>query len=182
MSQIEARDILSDDAGLQVSGRDTECDDEDGLKLVPVGESIRYRKRAQSAEKKAEALAEQLAAANQKMIEISQELDGLQLEQKLTRKLAAAGAMDLEAAVLVAKARMQGKSEADVEGCVERLKREKQYLFGVAVGTAAAKRTAGVKDRVSQSQAVLERAAKRAVRTGSRADLQEYLRLRRNLL
>jgi hypothetical protein len=174
MGQIDTEEVISGDIEAASDG--------DGAKLVPVTESIRYRRRAQSAERKAEVLAEQLASANQRIAQISEEMSGLQLEHKLSRKLAAAGVVDLETGVLVAKVKMQGKSEADVDGCIEQLKKEKQYLFGTTGGIAAAKKTAGVKDRVSQSQTVLDRASKKAARTGNRTDLQEYLRLRRNLL
>ena len=51
MSPIETQDILSED----IIG----AGDNDNMKLVPVAESIRYRKRAQSAEKKIEVLTEQ---------------------------------------------------------------------------------------------------------------------------
>jgi len=85
--------------------------------------------------------------------------------------------------VLVAKVRMEGQEEADVDGVIEQLKKEKQYLFGGDnTRTAAAQKTAGVKDRVQNRQAVLERAAKKAATTGNRTDLQEYLKLRRDLL
>ncbi len=154
----------------------------DATKLVPVTESIRYRKRAQSAEKKSEGLAEQLADANHKIDQMSRDLSDLQTEQKLVRKLAAAGAVDLEAAVLVAKTRLEGKPEADIDACVEQLRREKAYLFGGSTETSPFRKTAGTRDRAKQTQTALEQAAKKAARTGSRADLQHYLRLRRNLL
>ena len=159
-----------------------DLDGNDAAKLVPVTESIRYRKRAQSAEKKSESLAEQLAEANQKIGRMAQDLTDLQIEQKLVRKLAAAGAADLEAAVLVAKTRMEGKPEADIDACIEQLRREKAYLFGGSMETATFRKTAGAKDRAKQTQTALEQAAKKAARTGSRADLQHYLKLRRNLL
>lgn len=159
-----------------------ELDGNDAAKLVPVTESIRYRRRAQSAEKKSETLAEQLAEANQKIARMSQDLGDLQIEQKLVRKLAAAGVTDLEAAVLVAKTRMEGKPEADVDTCIEQLRKEKAYLFGGSSETATFRKTAGAKDRAKQTQTALEQAAKKAARTGSRADLQHYLKLRRNLL
>lgn len=159
-----------------------ESNDSDVTRLVPVVESIRYRKRALSAEKKAQVLADQLAEANQKVAQMSQDLNSLQVEQELTRKLVAAGVSDLEAAVLMARARMHGEGEADVDRCVEQLKEEKRYLFGGSTETVASRKTAGAKDRVTHSQTVLERTAKKAARTGNRADLQEYLKLRRNLL
>jgi len=159
-----------------------DLDGNDAAKLVPVTESIRYRRRAQSAEKKSESLAEQLADANQKITRMSQDLSDLQIEQKLAHKLAAAGAADLEAAVLVAKTRMEGRPEAEVDACIEQLRREKAYLFGGPTETATFRKTAGAKDRAKQTQTALEQAAKKAARTGSRADLQHYLKLRRNLL
>jgi hypothetical protein len=165
--------ILSEDNAEQVS--------DENLKLVPVGESIRYRKRAQSAEKKAETLAEELAQAKTQISEMNEQLSNIQLEQKLVKKLSAAGVVDLETAVLVAKTRLTKGDEADLDGCVEQLKKEKQHLFGSG-NAATSKKTSGVRDRQVNAQSGLERAAKRAAKSGSRTDLQEYLKLRRNLL
>ena len=176
MSQIDDEEkILSEDI--------TEQGESDSLKLVPVAESIRYRKRAQSAEKKVETLAQALAEAKSQAAKVAQALNDIQIEQKLTRKLAAAGTVDLETAVLIAKAKIEGQSEADLDACVEQLKKEKQYLFGNNNGsTATAKKTAGAKDRETFNQTTLERAAKKAATTGNRTDLQEYLKLRRNFV
>jgi len=174
MSPIEMQDVLSED--IEGAG------DNDGSRLVPVAESIRYRKRAQSAEKKLEVLTEQLAQAQAQTAKLSEQLSGVQTEQKLTRQLAAAGAVDLETAVLIAQARMQGQAEADVTGVIEQLKKEKQYLFGGATPGMMPMKTAGVKDRLISNETILERAAKKAATTGNRADLHEYLRLRRNFL
>ena len=154
----------------------------DATKVVPVTESIRYRRRAQSAEKRAQDLAEQLTQANEKIAQMSEDLDSLQLDQKLARKLMTAGAIDLEGAVLIAKTRLQNQAEIDIDSCVEQLKNEKHYLFGAVPDTAAPRKTAAVKDRVTPGQTTLERAAVRAARTRHRADLLEYLKLRRKLL
>ncbi len=129
-----------------------------------------------------EILAEQLAQAKREAAEAAAQLNGIKTEQVLMRKLAEAGASDLETAILVAKARMEGLNEADADGVIEKLKAEKQYLFGgERRGFAAARKTAGVKDKTQNSQTALERAARRAAKSGSRADLHEYLRLRRAL-
>jgi hypothetical protein len=176
MSQIDTdENILSEDITKQ-------DDTNNSLKLVPVAESIRYRKRAQSAEKKVETLAEQLTQAKSQVSEIAEELNNIQTEQKLMHKLAVAGAVDLETAVLIAKAKIEAETEADLDGVIEQLKKEKQYLFNNNSGTVTAKRTAGAKDRIQNSQTVLERAAKKASTTGNRTDLQEYLKLRRNFI
>jgi len=174
MSPIETQEILSED----ING----ASDSDNMKLVPVTESIRYRKRAQSAEKKVEALMEQLAEAKLQAKLMSEQLSDIQAEQKLTRKLAAAGTVDMETAVLLAKAKMEGQTEADLDSVIEQLKNEKQYLFGGAGRTVTAKKTSGARERITSNQTVLERAAKKAATTGNRTDLQEYLKLRRNFL
>ena len=176
MSQIDDKEtILSED----ITGQG---DINNSLKLVPVAESIRYRKRAQSAEKKIETLAEQLAQAKSQASEMAEELRSIQVEQKLMHKLAAAGTIDLETAVLIAKAKVEAETEADLDGAIEQLKKEKQYLFAGTNTAATAKKTAGAKDRVQNSQTILERAAKKAATTGNRTDLQEYLKLRRNFV
>jgi len=175
MSQVDDESILSETTVEQDGG--------ESFKLVPVGESIRYRKRAQSAEKKVEALAEQLAQAQSRASEMTEQLQGLQVEQKLMRKLAAAGVVDLETAVLIAKARVDGQEDADMGGVVEQLRREKQYLFGGQISSGmTAKMTSGVKDRMRNGQTVLEKAAKEAAVSGNRTDLQKYLKLRRNFV
>jgi hypothetical protein len=175
MSQIDAdENILSED----VEGQD----DTKNQKLVPVAESIRYRKRAQSAEKKLEALTEELAQTKLQASEMAEELSGVRMEQRLTQKLAAAGAIDVEAAVLIAKTKIGNGTEADLDGIIQQLKREKQYLFSGTSAVAIAKKTAGAKDRMQNNQTILERAAKKAATTGNRTDLHEYLKLRRNFV
>ena len=178
MSQIDQEQILSED---QVSQSDILGD---SSRLVPVTESIRYRKRAQSAEKQAQELLEQLNQTKSHAEELENQLSDIKTEQKLTSKLASAGVVDLEAAVLIAKSRMTGSNGGDIESIVEKLKKEKQYLFSRKDDSAvtAAKRTTPAKDRVVNNPSVLERAAKRAASTGNRVDLQEYLKLRRNHL
>jgi len=185
MSASESQEILSEDI--------MESSDRDNLKLVPLAESIRYRRRAQGAEKRVESLTEELAEAKSQVTKMSEQLNDIRLEQKLMRKLTAAGTVDLETAVLIAKARMEGQAsassvepnEADLDGVIEQLKKEKQYLFATTNGTAGAvtaKKTASAKERVQNSQTILERAAKKAATTGNRADLQKYLKLRRNFM
>jgi len=176
MSPIETRD---NDLSETTAGH---SDINNSTKLVPVVESIRYRKRAQSAEKEAETLAEQLAQAKEEVSQMVERLKGIEDEQKLMRKLAAAGAVDLEAAVLIAKARAEAQNDADLDSVIEQLKKEKQYLFACGGSHVVAKKTAGAKDRMQNSQSILEKAAKKAATTGNRTDLQEYLKLRRNFV
>lgn len=148
-------------------------------KLVPVSEAIRYRKRAQIAEKKAAELQEQLREAVEKKDVLAGKVSEIKFEHDLADKLITAGAVDLEAAMLIAKSRMQGDEQADADAVIEQLRKQKGYLFDETERVSAASKTAGVKERVSSGKKVLERAAKKAATSGNRADLQEYLRLRR---
>ena len=152
-----------------------------GERLVPVGEAIRYRKRAQSAEQEAAALQQQLEASEAKSKQLAGELDEAKHEKELIASLVAAGASDLEAAVLLAKARMEG-TNGDVGSVVEQLKKEKTYLFEGVETSVVASKTSGVRERKPSGQGLLDRAAKRAATSGSRADMQEYLRVRRQFV
>jgi hypothetical protein len=64
---------------------------------------------------------------------------------------------------------------------VEQLKKEKQYLFGEKASEIAPIRTSPAKEQRNPAGA-LERAAKKAAGTGSRSDLQEYMRKRRSVV
>jgi len=176
MSQIDTEEFALPEA-------EAGQEETDNLRLVPVAESIRYRKRAQGAEKKIELLTEQLEQAKSQAANLSEQLSGIQAEQELVRKFAATGTVDLETAVLIAKARLESDEKADLDSVIEQLKKEKQYLFTNNINPAVATRkTASAKDRTQNSQTVLERAAKKAATTGNRTDLQQYLKLRRNFL
>ncbi|MCU0918262.1 MAG: hypothetical protein MUC88_27410 [Planctomycetes bacterium] len=126
--------------------------------------------------------ATQLTEANERIARLSRDLDDLRTEQRLVHKLAAAGVVDLETAVLVAQARTNGGDPAQIDACIAQLRKDKAYLFGPPADPATARRTAGVKDRTTPGGTALQQAATKAARTGSRADLLQYLRLRRNLV
>jgi len=180
MSQIDTdEDVLSE---TEAGHSDEEQEMTDNRKLVPVAESIRYRKRAQGAEKKVEVLSEQLAQAKSQVTKLTEQISNTQTEQKLMRRLIAAGTVDLETAVLIARTRLHGQNEADIDSVVEQLKKDKQYLFTDDGPTVKVTKTAGPRQRSTNSRTTLERAAKKAATTGNRTDLQEYLKLRRNFL
>ena len=174
MSQIDTEQSLAK--------ADSHQDEDENRRLVPVSESIRYRKRAQSAEKEAEVLAEQLEQAKTQVERLSGRLEKIEHHQQLTTKLANAGAIDVEGAVAIAQARLSADPDSDAEQVIEQLKREKQYLFAASGGVSSARKTAGVRERPSSGQAALVSAAKRAATTGNRTDLQEYLKLRRSFV
>lgn len=175
------------DADAQVLSEDTEIDDQmvsGNSRFVPVNKAIHYRKRAQSAEKKIEELTEQLNQAKSQSANLEQQLNEINVEHKLTRKLACAGAADIETALLVAKTKAAGNSDADLDGIIEQLKKEKQFLFNSSFKSEplASQKTASAKENPASSNSTLERAAKKAAVSGSVTDLQQYLKLRRNFV
>ncbi len=151
-------------------------------KLVPVSESIRYRKRAQNAEKQLAILEHDLEKKKTENQQLAENLDQAENEQKLMTRLASAGVIDLDAAVLIAKAKMEKEETADVSSVIEKLREEKGYLFFPSGNELVPTLTAGAKERMPSGKNVLERAARKAAKTGLRADLQEYLKLRRNII
>ncbi len=162
----------------QVLSEDEVLGDE---KLVPVGESIRYRKRAQNAEKQAAGLEQELKLSTEKNEELAGQLEKLKLEQKVGTSLIKAGVKDMEAAVLITKARMESEGE-DVDSVIDQLRKDKGYLFADIEISPAASKTAGVKQRTGGGQAVLENSAKRAAVSGSRTDVHDYMKVRRQFV
>ena len=115
---------------------------------------------------------------------LKEKVERLEAERKMVLKLASAGAKDIETAVLVGRSRLSGTEEKDIAAVVEGMKKEKAYLFGEEPTKRVVetpRRAGGAKERRQDAGTPLERAAKRAAVSGSRTDLQEYLRLRRNI-
>ncbi len=146
----------------------------EGVRAMPASEVA--RRRAQLAHKQVEDLTAELAGAREQAEQSSRELARLRGERELMHKLAAAGATDLEAAVLLAQSRMADKTPQDADAVVEQLRRDRPWLFA---GPAVTPRgTAGPRHRARPANPA-ERAAQRAAATGRRADVHEYLRLSR---
>ncbi len=151
-------------------------------KMVPVAEAIRYRKRAQSAEKEAAGLTDEVARLRRTNEELSAEVRMLQADAALATALVAAGVIDLEAATLMARSRMDKEGNQDPTAVVAALQKEKAWLFRPAAATPAAARTAGIREPRPNAQKMLEDAARQAAASGSRADVHEYMRRRRKLV
>ena len=164
------------DLDSRVLSEDTDSGDE---KLVPVGEAIRYRKRAQGAEKEASDLAEEAKQLRKLNEELTGDLEAMRTDHELMRALSSAGAVDLEGAVLIARNRMANGEEKEIASVVELLRQEKSYMFDGPPRREVASKTAGVKEKASGGERVLEGRAKKAVASGSRADVHEYMRIRR---
>ena len=171
MSQIDAETNSSEEQ------------EQTGGRLVDVSEAIRYRKRAQGAEQRQTVLQQELAENKAEVERLSKNLSQMTIERQLIDKLVSAGVRDLEAAVIIGKARLDNDKKAAPADVVEQLKKEKSYLFSDSGFAApAGAKTSGVKERLFGATSVLERTAKKAAKSGSRTDLQEYLRARRNFV
>lgn len=152
-------------------------------RLVDVSEAIRYRKRAQNAEQKQVQLEQELGESRAEVERLNANLSQMTMERQLMEKLVSTGVRDLDAALILGKAKLEENKKATAAEIVEQLKKEKSYLFSESSNTACAgAKTSGVKDKLSGAASVLERAAKKAANSGSRADLQEYLRARRKFI
>lgn len=145
-------------------------------KLVPVGEAIRYRKRAQTAEQQLEEIREELRTAQMKLTEADQTITGLERRQKVDALLADADAIDLETARLLTERAVSLMDEPDVELAVSDLRRHKPYMFRriTASGVSAMAPSIG-----PDGHDPAEQAAEQATQSGDRRDLLRYLRLKR---
>jgi hypothetical protein len=167
---------------------------EPDAKLVPVTESIKYRRRAQQAEGRLHELeqqltdlraqlehrGEELAVAEAQRDEARVQLTAAGNQHRAERLLAEAGVVDFEAAGLLLAKRMDLAGDLEDEAIrrgVEQLVLDKPFL--VRPAAALPRATASVRSERPGSFAQLTRAAERAVQTGNRRDVAEYLRLRR---
>ena len=147
----------------------------EGEKMVPVGEAIRYRKRAQAAEQEVEALKGRLQDTSVELEQAKQAIEEQERRERINQLLAEADAVDLDVARLLTEAAVEMMEEPDIQGVVEDLRRHKPYLFkkGQLDGGMMPAR---LRERVDYQA---EEAAERAAQSGNRRDLLRYLRLRR---
>lgn len=163
-------------------------------KLVPVAESIKYRRRAQQAEERLQQIEQQLtelqsqlehrseeiAQAEAQRDEANQHLVNVQNRMLAERMMSQAGVVDIEAASLLLGKRMDLNEELEPEAIslkVEQLLLDKPFLRS-PLSPPLPPTTASPKVRPNPA-AMLAQAAQRAARSGGRRDVAEYLRLRR---
>ncbi|MGA2265411.1 MAG: hypothetical protein ABSH10_03160 [Phycisphaerae bacterium] len=163
-------------------------------RLVPVSESIKYRRRAQQAENRLQEIeqhvvelkaqmdhrSEELALAEAQRDEARSQLVAAANQRSAERYLMEAGVVDLEAANLLLSKRLDLAGDPDDEAIrrnVEQLLLDKPFLLRPAASLPPS--TASPRSERLGPFAQLAQAAERAVRTGSRRDVAEYLRLRR---
>ena len=165
-------------------------------KVVPVSESIRYRRRAQQAEKRAtqleqqlqetqakfESQLEELASAEAQRDELADQLTRTRHQRRLERTLEEFGVLDTEAAILLLDKESKLSPDADdsaIQTAVEGLLSSKPYLCGPGASPLPGA-TAASRGRAS-ARSQLAGAAQRAIQSGDRRDIARYLRLRRQM-
>ena len=147
----------------------------DHEQLVPVTEAIRYRKRAQAAE-------QELQGLQQEFQKQQQQLADLQVHTQLSEGLMAQGANDLKVAVLLGQDKRRAKPDMPLNELIEELKNERPGLFGSAPAAGMlGMPTATVRGGTAGGTVRLEQAARQVRQSGSRKDMQDYLRLRRHV-
>lgn len=163
-------------------------------KLVPVNEAIKYRRRAQQAESRLQQVEqqlndvrtqfeerlEQLATADAARDEMQHQLEAVRARASAEGALYGAGVVDIEAASALLEKRLSFDDELDAERlaqAVDQLLQDKPFLLAPAV--ALPDKTASARPREAGMGARLARAASQAVSSGSRRDVADYLRLRR---
>jgi hypothetical protein len=155
---------------------DTSVSDE---KVVPVAEAIRYRKRAQAAEKELIEAQRKLQETETQNNQLQQQLSQTKQEQTLKEKLLAAGAADTETVMLVIKNRLAQDDKAEMDKVIEQVRLEKPHLFESLSTATAFSSTRGTKDKSAATQQSLKTAAAKAAQTAGKAELMEYMRTRR---
>lgn len=170
---VEREDVEGAEEPSSETGEREHC----GERMVPLSESVRYRRRAQAAERRYKELEERLSGVRGELERTREALDSAERRRQIDLLLIEAEARDLEAARLLTEAAVAQMDEVDVEAAVSELRRRKPYLFrsvdrGGSPGGRSQRYRGGAGDQ-------LDEAAAEAAVSGNRRDLLRYLRLRR---
>lgn len=158
---------------------------EDNERLVPVSEAIRYRRRAQAAEQQLRALEKQVSLQQQAHEAAVARAEQSERDCVLTQELVKAGVQDVEAGLLLLEQRLLPKGDGHKEPgeAIQELCRERPWLFQMEPGGVRRELsgpTAGIRTNTTAGTSALRELAARAQESGSRQDVQAYLRLRRS--
>lgn len=178
---------------------DLQLGGDNGAKVVPVAEAIKYRRRAQQAEtrltefeQKLDALQSQIEMQNDELERTKQnerqairQLSEVNNRVKIDNALTQAGAIDLEAARLLLRERMDISGDVDgkqLKAAIGEMLASKPYLRSSRVpGGSMPSPTLASRLPQASEASQLAGLAQRAAVSGSRKDIAEYLRLRRQI-
>jgi len=204
-------DVRTQAGQVEPAGREPQAGATGALRENPqaiIQESIKYRRRAQEAERRAEALEAEiqglhqgqddrlaaieadLASAKAEAEVLRGRLESVERDRRLERELLRAGCIDAEAGLALARQRLDGgQMPDDLAALARSLLEEKPYLRGgtsgdpptgprVAQGLPPPTSAAKPAGDGSPRRAA-ERLAGQARQTGSSRDLMAYMRARR---
>ncbi len=135
---------------------------------------ITFRARAERAERQAAELEARMDAMKNELSEAQSSAARARFDHQLDAALYSAGAIDVETARAVAAGRIGDDSDLTPAALVQRLKREKPFLFRSPAPSHSA-----MSPRAEDNGATTVRAARHAATTGDRTALLDYLRARR---
>jgi len=164
-----------------------------------VRESIKYRRRAQDAERRAEALESEVQSLRDgrqaDLRDLEQRLEGARAEadslrgrlsaierdRRIEQEFRRAGCTDLETAVALAEKRMAGGEGEDLAALAAEILSEKPHLRSPAPSSPGLPPQAGGARPAAAGAArrTVDRLAEQARRTGQPADVMAYMRARR---
>ncbi|QQE13587.1 hypothetical protein JD969_09050 [Planctomycetota bacterium] len=144
-------------------------------KKVPVSEAIKYRKRAQVAEKMLTEMQDKVGSLSDELKETEETVKYLERKQHINSLLAQEEAIDLDAARLLTEIAIESMDEPDIEETIKDLRESKPYLFRSKHSICASAMPAN--EYIQNNE--IETAAVSATQTGNRADLLRYLRIKR---
>ncbi|QDU35518.1 hypothetical protein KS4_36010 [Poriferisphaera corsica] len=162
------------DMDIKTETQDQETKTEE--KKIAVTEAIRYRKRAQAAEKSLEDMAQKVEQLNGELEDTRKTVSHLERRQRIDALLMDERAVDIEAARLLTEVSVESMDDPDIEMVVNDLKESKPYLFKSSQGSVA--RMMAPSDQIDTDRDV-SNAATEAIQTGRRSDLLRYLRIKR---
>jgi len=183
--------------GIPDDASDARAEVGESAKLVPVGEAIRYRKRAQAAEQDVEALRRQLQDVEANLANAKAQAATAERRREIDRALFSAKVIDVDAARVLLESELAQREadDDDPRAVIEEWRGSKPYLFrdahsssassSSASSSASARGMAGAMNGAvrpqshSRAGASMRRAAQRAAHSGDRHNVLEYMRLRR---
>lgn len=175
VEMTEACEFDQAETSQNITEEKNEGDEEANEQLVPVSESIKYRKRAQAAESTVREYETRMGELSDQVEVLKSEVGQYERRERIHQLLLEAEVIDLEAGRLLAEMSISQMEEEDVGLAVEELRRTKPYLFrrSERVGRMPGKFEDRGVDRILD-------AAASAAASGDRRDLLRYLRLRRD--
>ena len=188
----QAQPTLAADAAVpQPSSTDTPTP-----KLVPVTESIKYRRRAQQAEGRLQEMQQQLddlklqmqthqdqlSAAQSQRDQLQRRLVTTENHRAVEQLLGDSGVLDIPAATTMLSQKVNLAEELDPQSLsrrVEELLLDKPYLRHELAKPSLPSKTAAPRSGSSSLSTQLSQVARQAATSGDRRDIAQYLRLRR---